>query len=223
MRTTAAFLALAAAVPATGAASPSFATGATPVGVLGAAGATQGAATGERQAATGDHAEASQVSAQQLGANDFAMPPEMIEKLSPEQIISVLREREMRRPRYSTRPPDILATTLFFGSLVAMVLLAQIYATRRERIRQETARAMVDKGMDVPPDLIVKRTDASSDLRRGLVLVGAGLGLSLVFAVVRLNGQSGSGLWSIGLVPILMGIGYLVVWRIETRNTSGAD
>ncbi len=195
MRATAGFLAVAAAVSAMGAVFPSL--------------------------AAGDGATASQFPAQQRGANDFAMPPEMIEKLSPEQIMSVLREREMRRATFSGRPADIVGTTLFFGALVTMVLLAQVFATARERIRQETLRAMVDKGMEIPPGLVGDRARRSSDLRRGLVLVGAGLGLSLVFALVHVSGQSGSGLWSIGLIPMLMGAGYLVVWRIESRKSPG--
>ncbi len=117
-------------------------------------------------------------------------------------------------------PADIVGTSICFGALVTMVLLAQVFATRRERIRQETLRAMVDRGMEIPPGLIGDRARRSSDLRSGLVLVGAGMGVSLAFALVHLNGQSGSGLWSIGLVPILMGGGYLVAWRVEARNTS---
>ncbi len=221
MRTIAASLALASAVLATGSASPAFAAGAMPVPVSRAAAATPGATTGEAQAAGGDDAQASPLAARQPGADDFAMPPEMVRKLSPEQIVSVLREREMRRATFSGRPADIVGTTLFFGALVTMVLLAQVFATRRERIRQETLRAMVDKGMEIPPGLVDDRARRSSDLRRGLVLVGAGLGVSLAFALVHLNGQSGSGLWSIGLVPVLMGAGYLVAWRVEARNTSG--
>ena len=117
-------------------------------------------------------------------------------------------------------PADIVGTSIFFGALVTIVLLAQVFATRRERIRQETLRAMVDRGMEIPPGLIGDRARRSSDLRSGLVLVGAGVGVSLAFALVHLNGQSGSGLWSIGLVPMFMGGGYLVAWRVQARNTS---
>jgi uncharacterized protein DUF6249 len=221
MRATAAVLTLTAAVSAMGAAPPAFATGATLVPAPSAAAATPGAATGEGQAATADDAQATPLAARQAGADDSAMPAEMVRKLSPEQIVAILREREMRRATFSGRPADIVGTTIFFGALVTMVLLAQAFATRRERIRQGTLRAMVEKGMEIPPSLIGDRARRSSDdLRRGLVLVGAGLGLSLVFALVHLNGQSGSGLWSVGLVPMLMGGGYLVAWRVEPRNTS---
>ena len=206
MRATAALLALAAAVST---APPAFATGATPE------------AAGRDVPAGGDGAQASSPAARPPGGDDLDLPPEALQKLSPEQITSVLREREQRRATFAGRPPDLAGSLLFFGTLLTVVLLGQVFATRRERIRQDTLRAMVEKGMEIPPGLVGARARRSSDLRNGLVLVGAGLGLSLTFALVRLNGQSGSGLWSIGLVPMLMGAGYLVAWRVDAGNTSG--
>ncbi len=215
MRTTAGILTLAAVLSAAGAASPSFAAAAEPVT---AALAAPGAAPGGGPAATGDLAQASALGARiaaKCGMNDLAMPPEMIAKLSPEQILAILREREE-----GLRPGrGILVPMVFFSTLSAMVLLAQVFATRRERMRQETLRAIVEKGLEIPPGLVPGRRGPSCNLRRGLVLVGAGLGLSLVFALAQLNHHVGSGLWSIGLVPMLMGAAYLVAWRIETRHT----
>jgi hypothetical protein len=191
MRASAAFLTLAAALWA-GTAAPAF--------------------------AAADAAAPAEAAAPPSAGGDFAMPPELIAKLTPEQIVSVLREREMRRATFSGRPADLVGTTLFFGTLLTTVLLAQVFATRRERMRQETLRAIVEKGIEIPPDLVARRGGPACDLRRGLVLVGAGVGLSVLFAVAQLDRQLGSGLWTIGLIPMLMGAGFLAVWRIETRG-----
>lgn len=155
------------------------------------------------------------------GAEESALPPEVIARLSPEQITSILRERELSRSKFPARPPDVLGAVLFFGTLLGMVLLSQIQATRRERLRQQTLLAMVEKGLEIPPGLVGRGASPASDLRRGLVLVGAGLGLSLLFAILRMNGQGAAGLWSVGLVPILMGAGYLIAWRVEARKNGG--
>lgn len=146
---------------------------------------------------------------------DLAIPAETLQKLSPEQILSVLREREI------TRRPNVLLAFAFFGTLAGIVLLSQACITRRERIRNETLRIAIDKGAGIPHDLFVKRPSPASDLRRGLVLIGAGLGLSVVFAVVHLDGQSSAGLWTVGLIPVLMGTAYLAVWRNETKDDLG--
>lgn len=165
------------------------------------------------RAAPGDDAPERRI-ARALGGNDLAMPPELIEKLSPDQLMTILREREE-----GVHPGGgVLVPIVFFATLAAIVLLAQMFATRRERMRQETLRALLEKGVDVPADLVAGRAGAPSDLRRGLVLVGAGLGLAIALAVV---GRGAAGLWSVGLVPVLMGAGYLAAWRIETRDRAG--
>lgn len=147
--------------------------------------------------------------------------PTLAAAVSPMGAVFAASESAQASPVALHAPPaDIVGTSIFFGALVTIVLIAQVFATRRERIRQETLRAMVDRGMEIPPGLIGDRARRSSDLRSGLVLVGAGVGVSLAFALVHLNGQSGSGLWSIGLVPMFMGGGYLVAWRVQARNTS---
>ena len=155
------------------------------------------------------------------GADDFALPTALIEKLTPDQIVEVLREREMRRQPFAAGPPNHVAGLMFFGALIVIVVLVEVYATRREQMRQETLRAMVEKGIDLAPDLVARRPGPSSDLRRGIVLVGAGLGLALAFAVLEGHGKMGPGLWSIGAVPVLMGVGYLVVWRVGSTAASG--
>jgi hypothetical protein len=49
-------------------------------------------------------------------------------------------------------------------------------------------------------------------MRRGVVLVMVGLGLMIFLAAV--NDWEG-GAWSIGLIPFLIGAGYLLVWKLE--------
>ena len=95
-------------------------------------------------------------------------------------------------------------TTLF--ALVAAVLYAGF---RRDRNRHETLRAMIEKGAAIPPELLVP--PKGSDLRRGIVLLGAGAGLSIFFLALQVQ----PGLWALGSIPALIGIGYLLVWRLE--------
>jgi hypothetical protein len=49
-------------------------------------------------------------------------------------------------------------------------------------------------------------------MRRGVVLVMIGIGLMCFFAAV--NDWEG-GAWTLGLIPFLIGAGYLVVWKLE--------
>jgi hypothetical protein len=70
-------------------------------------------------------------------------------------------------------------------------------------------RALIEKGASLPPELLVPPAPAKADLRRGLVLVGAGLGLMAMLATM-----ADHGVWTAGLLPLLMGAGYLLTWKL---------
>ena len=54
-----------------------------------------------------------------------------------------------------------------------------------------------------------------SDMRRGVVLVMIGLGLILFLGAVN---EWEGGAWAIGVIPFLIGVGYLLVWKLEGKN-----
>jgi cadmium resistance protein CadD (predicted permease) len=61
-----------------------------------------------------------------------------------------------------------------------------------------------------------KQTKSKSDLRTGVIAVSAGLGITLFF--LALNGIEDNNLWGIGLIPLIIGIGYIVVWKMESKK-----
>ena len=76
---------------------------------------------------------------------------------------------------------------------------------------------MVEKGQPVPeallnPPPVVRQR---SDLRRGVTLLMIGAGLIVFFGAV--NDWEG-GVWSLGIIPFLIGLGYLLVWRLDVRK-----
>jgi hypothetical protein len=52
-------------------------------------------------------------------------------------------------------------------------------------------------------------------MRRGVVLVMIGLGLMLFLGAI--NDWEG-GIWSLGIIPFLIGAGYLLVWKLEGKR-----
>ena len=50
-----------------------------------------------------------------------------------------------------------------------------------------------------------------SDLRRGIILSTSGLGLAIF-----LGALGSSGAWSAGVTLSLIGVGHLIVWRLQT-------
>jgi hypothetical protein len=105
-----------------------------------------------------------------------------------------------------------------FGAPVLIVAVIMYFGFSRNRMMHRTIRLMVEKGQPVPPALLSPAPAAvrqRSDMRRGVVLVMIGLGLMLFFGAV--NDWEG-GAWAIGVVPFLIGLGYLLVWKLEGKK-----
>jgi Domain of unknown function (DUF6249) len=105
-----------------------------------------------------------------------------------------------------------------FGAPVAIVVMIGIFSIIATRMRQRTIRMMVEKGQPVPAELLapeVRHVRRRSDVRRGVVWTMVGLGLMIFFGAV--NDWEG-GVWSLGLIPFLIGLGYLIVWKLENKK-----
>jgi hypothetical protein len=105
-----------------------------------------------------------------------------------------------------------------FGAPVAIVVMIGIFSMIATRMRQRTIRMMVEKGQPVPAELLAPATRGirrRSDARRGVVWTMVGLGLMIWLAAV--NDWEG-GAWSFGLIPFLIGLGYLIVWKLENKK-----
>jgi Domain of unknown function (DUF6249) len=110
----------------------------------------------------------------------------------------------------------IIFTTLF-GAPVMVVAAVMFFSYLKSRSLHRTVRAMVEKGQEVPaalfaPPPIIR---ARSDLRRGVVLLMVGFGLMIFFGAVN-DWEGGS--WSLGVIPFVIGLGYLLVWKLEGRS-----
>jgi len=76
-------------------------------------------------------------------------------------------------------------------------------------------RQLIEKGTPIPAELLAPPTGKPpiSDLRKGVLLIVSGVGLMLFLGVLLQPGG-----WSLGLIPILIGLTYLVLRRIERKE-----
>lgn len=107
---------------------------------------------------------------------------------------------------------QVLAVIGVFGTPVIIVISVLLYKWMRERELHRTIRALVERGQPLPPELFQEREGKKSPLHNGVLLVAIGLGLIIMF----LNGDDPQQ-WGIGAIPLLVGLGYLLVWRLENR------
>jgi hypothetical protein len=124
-------------------------------------------------------------------------------------------------PRAEIRPfmEGLIAIVAIIMPFLFILVFAAIYAYSRHRknvMLHETLRAMVEKGVPIPPDLLARpaarmpRQKSYNDLRGGLVMLGIGVG------VVVLAGK-------VGFISIFIGVALLLVWFIERKNNGGTN
>ena len=114
-------------------------------------------------------------------------------------------------------PIVLIVFICIFGLPVAIVGLIMYFSFSKSRAMHKTVRMMVEKGQPVPeallnPPPVVRQR---SDLRRGVTLLMVGAGLMVFFGAV--NDWEG-GVWSLGIIPFLIGLGYLLVWRLDVHK-----
>ena len=105
-----------------------------------------------------------------------------------------------------------------FGAPVLIVIMIGVFALLVSRSRQRTIRMLVEKGQPVPAELLAPATRTGrqrSDVRRGVVWTMVGVGLIVWLGAV--NDWEG-GAWSFGLIPFLIGLGYLIIWKLENKK-----
>lgn len=105
-----------------------------------------------------------------------------------------------------------------FGAPVLIVGLILYFSFSRQRALHKTVRMMVEKGQPVPEALLAPPPPAQrqrSDLRRGVILTMIGVGL-MVFLAGANDWEGGS--WTLGLIPFLIGVGYLLVWKLDSKK-----
>ena len=102
-----------------------------------------------------------------------------------------------------------------FGAPVLIVAAILYFGFSKSRMQHRTIRMLAEKGQPIPATLLAPPAPAvrqRSDMRRGVVLTMVGIGAMVFLGAV--NDWEG-GAWSLGLIPFLIGAGYLIVWKLE--------
>jgi hypothetical protein len=146
---------------------------------------------------------------QRLEAEARRIDPEG--RLNPEQLFELLQAREQRLSNEES-PGPFLSGTFFFFCLLTGFLAWLVASNRKSRHLHETVRLMVEKGAEIPPGLLAPPpTRKPSDLRRGIILSTTGVGLTIFLGAL----PGANGVWGAGVTLFLLGVGHLLVWRLQ--------
>lgn len=111
--------------------------------------------------------------------------------------------------------------------MIPIVVVVAHYMSKAhsERQRHETIRELARAGQPIPPELLDPQDADSQRARReeahpnrilvpGFINIGTGLGLMVMFSLM----MPGAWLWSIGLLPLLFGLGLVAYWNVERKR-----
>ena len=120
---------------------------------------------------------------------------------------------------------------------IPIVYLVLRHAQQRHKAQQmhETIRQLAQLGQPIPPELLMQEPPGQPHralspegraesvrglLRKGVVAICVGVGLCLVVFLVNLEAGQFTGFhgWAWGLLPCILGLGWLILWRIESRQ-----
>ena len=120
----------------------------------------------------------------------------------------------------------IFAIFAVFGTITAIIVGPTYLKSREKREMQSTVRHAIDKGQDLPPELIDAMTkDVASklpsrtrDLRRGVLWMAVGIGIAAFSVLTDMgwdNGNDwheiGSGMLGIAAIPFTVGLAFIVL------------
>ena len=122
---------------------------------------------------------------------------------------------------------NITSLIPIFGMLIPIVaIISGMIQSRHEKTeRYETIRTLARAGQPIPPELLrglkknqdddqpptASSSRVSHALKSGIILISVGAGVSCCLYLLQPDGW----LWGAGLIPLFLGIGFLVIHQIE--------
>lgn len=117
--------------------------------------------------------------------------------------------------------PILVIPPLVLLSPLLIVVLVLRYRRTRAEMRYQFLLKLAESGVDLPASLPGEATPQQCDRRRALILLAGGIGLSASLIALPIHYQAGrplAELWGLGILPVMLGLGYLGNWYLTRRG-----
>jgi len=113
---------------------------------------------------------------------------------------------------------DTLVPIVLFTAIAVTYCVKYFFAHRTRQDTQHTVRMALERGQPLSPELLDRLGQTASpkrnDLRRGVIGICLGIGLG-AFGLALGQPDAVRPMLAVGLVPLLLGLAYLVLWRLS--------
>ena len=158
---------------------------------------------------------------------DLNLSGEVLKKLDNKDIVEIIKfrdkleqENEMaQEARLHAKPePTTLSISIwiFMSWLFFLILISIPFYFNHKKIQEHQLiiRNLIEKGQEIPKELMASSSNpARSDFHKGVILIALGTGV----LIVLLSLEIGNNYWTIGLIPMLIGIAYLISYKFVNR------
>jgi hypothetical protein len=117
--------------------------------------------------------------------------------------------------------PMLIIPAVIMLSPILITALVLRYRRARSEMRYRLLLQLAEMGVALPATLPGETTPQYCDRRRALVLLAGGIGLSAMLASLPLEydvGHRVAELWGLGILPVVLGLGYLANWYLARRG-----
>jgi hypothetical protein len=114
----------------------------------------------------------------------------------------------------------ILIVMAFPIFVIAIVATALFFKHRQRQMWHETARMALEKGQPLPPapvgnlHALVRVRSEQNDIRAGLILIAAGIGIAVFF-----NGLGSRDMVGVGAIPGFIGVALLLFGLLSPKKS----
>ncbi len=153
------------------------------------------------------------------------IPQEVLEKLVPEQAKARVDQKQINHP--STAQvifnQQIIVPGIVFGTMGGIAFLILYFSYRKRRDLLNLVQDAIRSGHTLPNSFLEslenkKKPTADSDLRKAVLLMAVGPSASVILLILADDAQKGAA--SIGILPTLLGLAYLFLYKSSKKNNS---
>jgi hypothetical protein len=160
---------------------------------------------------------------------DLNLSSEVVKKLDSKDIVEILKFKEKLQndkevaAKYAVNPSEFISNfvpimpIILFTFILIILFIPFFFNYKKTKGRQLIINNLIEKGQEIPKELLMPQVKTSrSDLHKGIVLIGFGLSISIVLLSIKI--PINIHLWTLGLIPLFIGIGYLVSFKLEKSS-----
>jgi hypothetical protein len=149
---------------------------------------------------------------------DLNLSSQIVSKLDNKDRVEKLAQRKEIDNANMNSPNLVSEFTATIWSILIGIFILSLFAIpyyfnlKKAKARQQIITKLIEKDRDIPKELLAKpQKTRRSDLHKGIVLIAFGLSLCIVIFILRIH----SNFWTIGLIPIFIGIGYVISYKLD--------